>query len=157
MIVKCKHCGNEQEYNVRSGKIPQRPKTTCNNSECKKEIYINKNLLMEMEMTEVERAVMEMTEAEMTEINIVENKESENSEISIIKPKSIKPIKRVKISTEKIFIEDHKDTLLDALYNAINTIKNKKEVISEDLSKKYYRDFLRYNKTLEELLKKDKE
>ena len=143
MFVKCKHCGNEQEYKIRGGKIPQRPKTTCNNSECGKEIYINKSLLTEMEMTE------------MTDINIVENKESTNSEISIIKPKSIKPIKKDEISTEKNFIESHKDTLLDALYNAINTIKNKKEVISEDLSKKYYRDFLRYNKTLEELRKID--
>lgn len=47
MLVKCKHCGNEQEYKVRSDKIPKRPKTTCNNKTCKKEIYIKKELLTE--------------------------------------------------------------------------------------------------------------
>lgn len=70
-----------------------------------------------------------------------------------IKPESPKTIQKLHISKEKIFIESNKDTLLDALYNVINTIKNKKEVISQDLSKKYYRDYLKYNKTLKELQK----
>ena len=41
MMVKCSHCGNEQEYSLRNGKIPKRPKTQCKNEECKKWFYIS--------------------------------------------------------------------------------------------------------------------
>ncbi len=41
MNVKCSHCGNEQEYSLRNGKIPKRPKTQCKNEACKKFFYIS--------------------------------------------------------------------------------------------------------------------
>ena len=44
MKIACKHCGNAQEYSLRNGKIPNRPKTQC--KKCKKWIYINKEDLV---------------------------------------------------------------------------------------------------------------
>ena len=46
MKIKCNHCGNEQEYNLRSDNIPKRPKTVCSNPVCAKWIYINKDQLV---------------------------------------------------------------------------------------------------------------
>ena len=62
-------------------------------------------------------------------------------------------IQRIKREVQKFNWNKHKSTIYDALYNAINTIKNKKQVITKQISSKYYRDFLRYSEALEELEK----
>lgn len=49
------------------------------------------------------------------------------------------------------FIETYYDVLVKALYNARNTIRGKKEVIAQDKSKQYYRDFLKYEEIIKEL------
>jgi len=42
--ITCKHCGESQIYTMRSKKIPNRPKTQCQN--CEKWIYIDRSLLV---------------------------------------------------------------------------------------------------------------
>ena len=42
--ITCKHCEESQTYTMRSKKIPERPKTQCQN--CEKWIYIDKSLLV---------------------------------------------------------------------------------------------------------------
>jgi len=49
------------------------------------------------------------------------------------------------------FFKVNKRTLRDALHNAINTIKNKKEVKENVVTSKYYNDHLSYNETLNAL------
>ena len=48
--IICKHCGESQTYTMRSKKIPERPKTQCQN--CEKWIYIDKSLLVKKDQNE---------------------------------------------------------------------------------------------------------
>ncbi len=51
--ITCKHCGESQTYTMRSKKIPNRPKTQCQN--CEKWIYIDKSLLVKKDQNEVDQ------------------------------------------------------------------------------------------------------
>jgi hypothetical protein len=61
--------------------------------------------------------------------------------------------RKPRTNTYKQFIENYKDILIKALYNARNTIRGKKEVKEQDTSKQYYRDFLKYEEIIEKLKK----
>lgn len=51
--ITCKHCNNEQEYNLRNlDNIPDRPKTVC--SQCGKWIYIDRDLMPETQSKDIE-------------------------------------------------------------------------------------------------------
>lgn len=72
-------------------------------------------------------------------------------------PKSTQTyIPKSRINKEKEFIKNNKQTLIDALNWAINTIKNKKEVKEQDSSKQYYRTYSRWKEVLIELEKLEK-
>jgi hypothetical protein len=51
--ITCKHCEESQTYTMRSKKIPERPKTQCQN--CEKWIYIDKSLLVKKDQNEVDQ------------------------------------------------------------------------------------------------------
>lgn len=119
MLVKCKHCGNEQKYNIRGGKIPKRPKTTCNNKACGKEIYIKKELLTEK---------TELTEVKMTDM-------TERIKIPI------KPIKIEGPTIDENMIKISSDNFRTAFYLITNSSNRKNIPENKEILEQFFKDY----------------
>lgn len=74
LVIKCKQCGNNQQYNKHEGKIPIRPKTTCKN--CGKTIYIKKELLNK-------ETIKDNKNLSLRELALKKQKELDNKSLSL--------------------------------------------------------------------------
>ena len=132
MEIACKHCGNAQEYSLRNGKVPNRPKTQC--KKCKKWIYINKEILVKY-MTKKRPNDQEkmIVENFLQEKTIVE-RESPPSKLEIdidqkktkkIKIKDQRPKKDQKNKIKTVIVKDSRIELNEA--NIIKFVKEQKK------------------------------
>ena len=111
--ITCKHCNNEQEYNLRNlDNIPDRPKTVC--SQCGKWMYINKEILSEGQLKNMDK------EINFREIDNFFNEFKQLSDFLIAYlRKKYEPDYNNSIRDKLIFIENKLDSLINQENNHI--------------------------------------
>lgn len=120
--ITCNHCKKSQTYTMRSQKIPNRPKTQCQN--CEKWIYIDRSLLVKDDQTKNDQRPNDQKHINQTTKSIEKpNKPKIKQSSSLTKNDQM-------TNDEKLYIylRAISGDLVIAMNYAINAIKNKPEV-----------------------------
>lgn len=154
--LTCKKCGKKQKYHPRSNTIPKRPKTQCQNEKCGAWIYFDGSLLVKDDQKETKNdQKREQKKPSKPKQNPTKTqKPKKQSQLELTKKADQRPNQLTKDLKLAEFIRNISGELIIAMTHAINSIKNKSDVVAKNQNSSRYHHFknwIDYQKYFERL------